>query len=84
MSCWGRSADYPLWAVPAQILLSGGEPLHLEKLRDGIHQSITGSARRPLAPRDPNVPRVWKSACMLIVHAELPVLLHHRDVYGPG
>ena len=41
-----------------QILLSGGEQLHLERLRDGIHQSITGSARRPLAPRDPNVPRV--------------------------
>ncbi|CAL5220858.1 g2943 [Coccomyxa viridis] len=41
----------------AQVLLSGGEPLHLEKLRDAIHQSITGSARRPLAPRDPNVPR---------------------------
>ena len=50
---------HPQKSLLVQILLSGGEPLHLEKLRDSIHQSITGSARRPLAPRDPNVSRVW-------------------------
>ena len=56
--------DYPQKAVLVQILLSDGEPLYLEKLRDSIHQSITGSARRPLAPRDPNVPRVRDSTCI--------------------
>lgn len=60
------SADRGLIKMPlselmsdaVQILLSGGEPQHLEKLRDGIHQSVTGTARKPLAPRDPNIPRV--------------------------
>ena len=41
-----------------QICISGGQPAHLEKLRDGIHHSITGVARGPLSHVDPNVPRV--------------------------
>ena len=45
-------------AYVLQICISGGQLAHLEKLRDGIHHSITGVARRPLSHVDPNVPRV--------------------------
>lgn len=41
-----------------QICINGGQPAHLEKLRDGIHNSITGAARRPLSRVNSNMPRV--------------------------
>ena len=42
----------------AQILLSAAEPLQLQRLQAGIHHSMTGAARRPLASLNSNVPRV--------------------------
>ena len=66
-----------------QICISGGQPAHLEKLRDGIHHSITGAARRPLSHVDPNVPRVCSCSphCDTLTPYDASHASTQQDVY---